>query len=80
MAGGGAGAAALAGEQAVSGDLLRLRDATVLRHLDNYEGSDYERVLRSVRLWDGSRVDAWVYEYHGVVEGRLRVAGGNWLD
>lgn len=68
------------GGREVRGDVLRLRDASLLRHLDAFEGADYERATREVRLWDGSPVSAWVYVYRGPRTGSTRVPGGDWLS
>lgn len=64
----------------VQGEVLRLRDESMLHHVDAYEGPDYERARREVVLWDGSPAEAWVYLYRGPVPpDGARVPGGDWL-
>lgn len=80
----GAGDAALAaargGSREIRGELLRLRDPSLLRTLDLYEGFEFVREQRTVELWDGSPVEAWVYVYHGPLDGAPRVASGSWAS
>ncbi len=62
----------------VHGEVAELEDAGVLQQLDRYEGSQYARVLRRVRMQDGREREAWVYVYRApLVHARL-VPGGRW--
>lgn len=45
----------------VSGELFELVAPKILEELDEYEGSDYERVLVTVLLEDGEDRETWVY-------------------
>jgi gamma-glutamylcyclotransferase (GGCT)/AIG2-like uncharacterized protein YtfP len=72
----------------VHGQLLELTDpAATMTWLDEYEAistdpeadNEYARVVRSVRLSDGTAVTAWVYLYQKPVTGLIRVASGRWL-
>lgn len=45
----------------IAGELFELRDPDILEVLDEYEGSDYERVLLSASLEDGAERETWVY-------------------
>jgi gamma-glutamylcyclotransferase (GGCT)/AIG2-like uncharacterized protein YtfP len=73
------------GEGAVRGELLWLSDlGTALPLLDEYEGEDFARVVRSVELADGTRVQAWCYVLADPssvsVAGAEEVPGGDWID
>lgn len=59
----------------VEGDVLRLLDDSVLRHVDEYEGGDYARELREVVLASGERVEAWVYVLAEETRTRARLPG-----
>jgi gamma-glutamylcyclotransferase (GGCT)/AIG2-like uncharacterized protein YtfP len=62
----------------VHGELAGLPGPELLRDLDAYEGAQYERVLRRVRLEDGTEHEAWVYVWRAPL-GRARlIAGGRW--
>lgn len=62
----------------VHGELAQLATARLLEELDDYEGAQYERVLKRARLADGTEREAWVYVWRGPL-GRARpVAGGRW--
>jgi gamma-glutamylcyclotransferase (GGCT)/AIG2-like uncharacterized protein YtfP len=65
-------------EEVVHGEVAALRRPGLLQDLDAYEGPQFARVLRSVRLEDGVALDSWVYVFRGPL-GRARlVAGGRW--
>jgi gamma-glutamylcyclotransferase (GGCT)/AIG2-like uncharacterized protein YtfP len=49
----------------VSGELYHLEDPTILPTLDDYEGSEFERVLLKVSLDDGQELETWVYVFRG---------------
>jgi gamma-glutamylcyclotransferase (GGCT)/AIG2-like uncharacterized protein YtfP len=67
----------------VHGDVFEIRAehaAGVLARLDEYEGSDFERRGAEVEMEEtGETVRCWAYFYTGEVEGRERIAGGDWL-
>jgi gamma-glutamylcyclotransferase (GGCT)/AIG2-like uncharacterized protein YtfP len=62
----------------VHGHMAELSSPQVLAELDRYEGSAYERVLRTVEMQDGERRQAWVYVFRAPLRGARRVAGGRW--
>lgn len=62
----------------VHGEVAELEDAGILEELDRYEGAEYERLLRRVRLEDGGEREAWVYVYRGTPDGARWIAGGCW--
>jgi gamma-glutamylcyclotransferase (GGCT)/AIG2-like uncharacterized protein YtfP len=65
----------------VLGELLQLRNANAaFSLLDEYEGSDYRRVLRPVALANGSEQLAWCYLLTATAITRgTPIAGGDWL-
>jgi gamma-glutamylcyclotransferase (GGCT)/AIG2-like uncharacterized protein YtfP len=63
----------LAGE--VMGEVYRVGDAT-LAALDEYEGTEYNRVSVEV----GGIGRAWVYEFAGEVSGMARIESGDFLS
>lgn len=74
-----------AGERTtVKGDLFQLTDPTVLSRLDRYEdcdlrapkASEFIRRQRLVRLRNGRRARAWVYEYNRPTAGLTPIASG----
>lgn len=66
------------GDSVVQGELAELAATQLLELLDAYEGPQYERVLRSARLEDGTEREAWVYVWRAPL-GRARlIAGGRW--
>ena len=44
----------------VRGELFELLDPSILGRLDEYEGSEFRRVLLTISL-DGQELEAWVY-------------------
>ena len=70
----------------VHGEVFRLSDpAGAFTWLDAYEdvrpndpASEYERVVRTVRLASGDAIDAWVYVYRGDVARAWHVTDGRW--
>ena len=72
----------------VVGDVFLLRDpATLLPHLDEYEGigpppdhpNDYERRLMPVKRSDGQILQCWIYLYLYPLEGCERIPDGDFL-
>lgn len=65
----------------VVGQLLHLRNASAaFTVLDEYEGSEYRRVLRPIALDDGSERLAWCYLLTATAITRgTPIAGGDWL-
>jgi gamma-glutamylcyclotransferase (GGCT)/AIG2-like uncharacterized protein YtfP len=63
----------------ILGEVFRLDDpGKLLAALDDYEGSEFERVIVPVHLDDGRSIDCWIYWYVGAAPGRL-VASGDWF-
>lgn len=63
------------------GDAYRLdTPAPTLRWLDRYEGREFRREVRAVRLAAGDELDAWVYRYTGPVAGLPPVPGNDFLQ
>jgi len=50
-----------------------------LAWLDAYEGSEYDRVVREVRLAGGEAIDAWVYLLRAVPARGKRIEDGRWM-
>ena len=72
----------------VHGEVYALNSpAASLEWLDAYEGivpgnhdqNQYERVERTVRLAEGREMEAWVYLYRKLPNGRL-IASGRWVN
>ena len=66
----------------VTGEMLQLRDVdAALAVLDEYEGVEYQRVLRAVTLADGSERHAWCYvpTPAAAARGGEPIPGGDWL-
>ena len=64
----------------VLGDIFQPRDAgSLMRELDEYEGPEYERVLRMVQTATGPR-ECWVYLYKEAVAGKSRLISGDWFE
>ncbi len=73
--------------QRVHGEVLRLDDAPMIfTWLDSYESidpdrpeaSDYQRVVRQVRLVDGDLLAAWVYIFRRGLGTAPMIASGRW--
>jgi len=45
----------------VPGELFELEEPAILAALDEYEGSEYERILVTVTLDTGVEMESWVY-------------------
>jgi len=52
----------------------------MLRKLDSFEGAEYERLKSPIHLKDGGKVEAWLYEYRGEVEGMRELVPADWLS
>jgi gamma-glutamylcyclotransferase (GGCT)/AIG2-like uncharacterized protein YtfP len=64
----------------VTGEVYRLRDpAQTLAVLDEYERTEYERVMTDARLDSGETTRAWVYVYRLPVEEARRIKSGDFL-
>lgn len=66
----------------VRGDVFEIDPpsaAEVLARLDAYEGSEFARREAEVALEGGARTVCWTYLYAGSVNGRRRIASGEWL-
>ena len=65
----------------IIGDVFLLSDSEkVLKFLDEYEGSEYERKKERVRLRSGEIITAWIYWYKGLVEGERRIFYKDYLN
>jgi len=75
----------------VFGEVYRLgasHAAEALQQLDKYEGIDeadpeapeYRREMVTVRLADGSMLDAWAYVLNREPQGCLRILSGDYLE
>jgi gamma-glutamylcyclotransferase (GGCT)/AIG2-like uncharacterized protein YtfP len=76
----------------VEGELYRLRaPAATLAWLDEYEGlapgptgvaplGEYERILTTATLADGTRHAAWIYHYRKSTSGLRHIPSGRWTD
>ena len=49
----------------VRGELFHLEDPCILRTLDEYEGSEFQRVQVTISLDSGRDLDCWVYIFLG---------------
>ena len=49
----------------VQGELFELQDPSILVVLDEYEGSEFQRVVATVSLDDGQELETWVYTLYG---------------
>ncbi len=76
---------AVPGQGVVHGEILWLQEAAfarVLQELDEYEGDEYDRVVRPVQMGESEMpVECWVYlgDTHAARAYR-RVADGNWRN
>ena len=68
----------LEGDNLVKGEVYKLIDASIIRHLDSYEGYPnlYDRSV--VETKGGLRV--WVYTYNHECGENERIASGDWLN
>jgi gamma-glutamylcyclotransferase (GGCT)/AIG2-like uncharacterized protein YtfP len=65
----------------VVGDVFEIRESeaeSLIATLDEYEGPGFPRRQVEARLEDGRVVACWAYFYAGSVEGRERIASGEW--
>lgn len=63
----------------VHGDLWRVREPTVFRTLDDYEGEEYERRTVEVAAAD-ERIAAFAYVFTAAVDDLALIASGDWLE
>ncbi len=63
-------------EQWVHGEIHLLQDPTLLALLDEYEGSEYERVAMPIKA-GGATIECWIYWYIGPVTAPM-IASGDW--
>jgi gamma-glutamylcyclotransferase (GGCT)/AIG2-like uncharacterized protein YtfP len=65
----------------VIGDVFLFSDSEkVLKFLDKYEGSEYERRKEKVRLRSGKLITAWMYWYKGLVKEERRIFYKDYLN
>lgn len=62
----------------VHGEVAELASAAILSELDRYEGSQYERVLRRVRMHGGQEREAWVYVWRAPLVHARFLPAGRW--
>lgn len=71
----------------VHGEAIRLHATNVtLKWLDEYEGiapgheraNEYARIVRPIRLANGTQIEAWLYVYLADISQARRVPGGRW--
>ena len=69
------------GEEWVIGELYRLHDPPAfLPVLDEYEGSDYDRIETIAATEDGKQMRVWLYAYKGPVDEESRILSGDFLS
>ena len=61
----------------VRGELYEI-ERELLRELDAFEGSEYERLKATVHAEDGETLYAWLYEYRGEVDPRTELLPADW--
>lgn len=64
----------------VRGEVWRIRDPDILAVLDAFEGEDYVREQRIVRLDTGARATAHLYRYVRPLEGVPLIPSGDYVD
>ena len=65
----------------VHGELARLLSPeTIFAQLDEYQGSDYTRVLRPALLDSGATVQTMVYMYSGRLDSVAVIPSGRWPE
>jgi gamma-glutamylcyclotransferase (GGCT)/AIG2-like uncharacterized protein YtfP len=62
----------------VHGEVYRLKDKGLIRHLDAYEG--YPDLYDRVQVETGNSRFVWVYTYNYSVADNQRVMSGDWLN
>jgi len=62
----------------VHGEVAELSDPGLLAQLDHYEGAQYARLLRRVRMHGGGEREAWVYVWHAPLANARFIPGGRW--
>ncbi|MCG8417518.1 MAG: gamma-glutamylcyclotransferase [Proteobacteria bacterium] len=68
-------------DSTVVGEVLTVaRIATVLPMLDDFEGDQYERVLRHVTLQNGAQMTAWCYVFTENPLQRRIIESGDWRE
>jgi gamma-glutamylcyclotransferase (GGCT)/AIG2-like uncharacterized protein YtfP len=64
----------------VRGEVWRIHDPAILDALDAFEGEDYVREQRIVRLDTGARATAHLYRYARPLEGVPLIPSGDYVD
>lgn len=64
----------------VRGEVWRIQDPAILEALDAFEGGDYVREQRTVRLDTGARATAHLYRYAQPLEGVPLIPSGDYVD
>ena len=60
----------------VHGEVFGIKDDKLIVKLDEYEGTEYERVVVDATLDSGQVTRCWVYSYRGSVSGRSEIRSG----
>lgn len=65
----------------VVGELYRMREPEiVLKRLDAYEGTDYDRRVFPVEMEDRRETEAWIYVFDAPPEDGQRIESGDYLE
>jgi gamma-glutamylcyclotransferase (GGCT)/AIG2-like uncharacterized protein YtfP len=60
-------------ERWVRGEVFEIKDDNLIVTLDEYEGSEFERVIVDATLDSGVVTPCWLYSYRGDVSGRSEI-------
>jgi gamma-glutamylcyclotransferase (GGCT)/AIG2-like uncharacterized protein YtfP len=60
----------------VRGEVFEIKDDNLMVKLDEYEGSEFERVVVDATLDSGVVAPCWVYSYRGNVSSRSEITSG----
>ena len=52
----------------------------VFKELDNYEGSEYKRVKANIKLKNGQKLQAWVYEFNLPIDSYQCIESGDYMS
>jgi gamma-glutamylcyclotransferase (GGCT)/AIG2-like uncharacterized protein YtfP len=65
----------------VTGELYRLQGSgeDLFKHLDEYEGEEYERILAGVKFNDRNLI-SWLYVFKESPEGFKEISSGNYFE
>jgi gamma-glutamylcyclotransferase (GGCT)/AIG2-like uncharacterized protein YtfP len=63
-------------QRCVHGEVFEIKDDNLILKLDEYEGTEFERVVVDATLDSGLVTPCWVYSYRGNVSGRSDIPSG----